>query len=193
MGKIIDERILDYINVQEEKEVRRDIYSKYVKINKRFYKFIETEFFNKRLSMYIPTTFEDMPFHIKQEKYPSRNRPQIIKTNHNKNIILTLKFMDYLIKEQNIDNLKNLTKILIKNSDSESIFLDDGILESNENKISYFDYKSYYSGEYMYNLAFFFILNDKTVMGTFECTYKEAGEWKNDIIFQMLKTVKVNN
>ena len=71
MDERVDEKILDFINAAEEKELRKYITEGLVKINNKFYEFEETEFFDGALKMYIPNTFEDMPMDARKFKYPS--------------------------------------------------------------------------------------------------------------------------
>ena len=97
MEKRIDEQILDYINVAEDKELRKDIYAGPVKINNDFYEFEEAEFFDGELKMYIPNTFIDMPEEARRFKYPSESRPEIIKCNNTGAIAITLKLVNVCI------------------------------------------------------------------------------------------------
>ena len=50
-------------------------------IEGRFETFSKEQYFDDLLSIYIPESFIDMPDEIKEIKYPTNFRPEIIKTN----------------------------------------------------------------------------------------------------------------
>jgi len=189
----MDEKILDYINAEEEKELRKDICSGQVKINKSFYKFEETEFFDGNMKMYIPNTFIDMPEEARRFKYPSEDRPEIIKSNTTGAIAITLKLIDSQLSDEYVENLKDMMKTITQRLNPANIYFDEGILEVNEKKIGYFDYKSSAIDDFLYNFVFLLELQGKTLMGTFSCSYSEHKQWKDDVIFQMINTIKTSN
>ena len=193
MEKGMDEKILDYINAAEEKELRKDICSGQVKINKRFYEFEETEFFDGLFQMYIPNTFEDMPIEARKLKYPSENRPEIIKSNSTGAIAITLKLIDSQLSDEYVENLKDMMKAITQRLNPANIYFDEGVLEVNKKKIGYFDYKSSAIDDFLYNFVFLLEFQGKTLMGTFSCSYSEHKQWKDDVIVQMVNTIKISN
>ena len=193
MEKRMDEKILDYINAAEDKELRKDIYAGPVKINNDFYEFEEAEFFDGELKMYIPNTFIDMPKEARRFKYPSESRPEIIKCNNTGAIAITLKLVNSPISDEYIEELKSMMKAITQRLNPSNIFFDEGILEVDEKKIGYFDYKSSAIDDFLYNYVFLFEIEGKTLMGTFSCSYSEHKQWQDDIVFQMLKTIKINS
>lgn len=193
MEKRIDEQILDYINAAEDKELRKDIYAGPVKINNDFYEFEEAEFFDGALKMYIPNTFIDMPEEARRFKYPSESRPEIIKCNNTGAIAITLKLVNSPISDEYIEELKSMMKAITQRLNPANIYFDEGILEVNEKKIGYFDYKSSAIDDFLYNFVFLLELQGNTLMGTFSCSYSEHKQWKDDILFQMMKTIRIGN
>ncbi|WP_238918012.1 hypothetical protein [Clostridium sp. YIM B02555] len=195
MEERLDEKILDYINAAEKKEEQKDICNGPIKIGKKFYEFEEAEFFDGKIKMYIPNTFEDMPLEAKKLKYPSENRPDIIKSNENGSIAVTFKLIDSYLTDEQIEELKDAMKMINNRLNPSNIYFDEGILEVEEKKIGYFDFKSSAIDDFLYNFIFLFALQEKTIMGTFSCSYSEYDEWK-DIVVEMvntLKTKKVEN
>lgn len=190
MEKHVDEKILDYINVMEDKELRKDICAGPVKINNCFYQFEETEFLDGNLKMYIPDNFIDMSENARKFKYPSENRPEIIKCNDDGTIAITLKVIDSPLDEENVENLKNMMKFINQRLNPANIFFDDGIENVDDKNIGYFDYKSSALDDFLYNFIFLCEYKDKTLMGTFCCSYGEHKQWKEDIINQIINTIK---
>lgn len=191
MEERLDEKILDYINAAEKKEEQKDICNGQIKIGKKFYEFEETEFFDGKINMYIPNTFEDMSLEAKKLKYPSENRPDIIKSNENGSIAVTFKLIDSYLTDEQIEELKDTMKIINNRLNPANIYFDEGILEVDEKKIGYFDFKSSAIDDFLYNFIFLFELQEKTIMGTFSCSYSEYDEWK-DIVVEMVNTIKTN-
>lgn len=187
----MDEKILDYINAAEDKELRKDICAGQVKINQVFYEFEETEFFDGNLKMYIPNTFIDMSEEARRFKYPSENRPEIIKCNNTGSIAITLKLVNSPISDEYIEQLKDMMKAVTQRLNPANIYFDEGIIEVNEKQIGYFDYKSSAIDDFLYNFVFLLEFQGNTLMGTFSCSYSEHKQWKDDIVFQIVKTIKI--
>lgn len=190
MGEKVDEKILDFINAEEKREAKKDICSGPVKIGARYYEFEETEFLDEKLKMFIPKDFKDMSLPARKFKYPSENRPDIIKCNKKGNICITLKIIDSPLDEEHVEKLKDGMKVIIKKTNPANVFYEDGVLEVDSKNIGFFEYKGYAIDDSLYNIMFFCEFEDKTLMGTFSCIYKECKEWR-DIAFQVIKTVKV--
>ena len=186
----VDEKILDFINAAEERELRKDIVAGQVKINSSFYEFEEMDFFDGKVKIYIPKDFEDMPLETRKFKYPSENRPEIIKSNEEGSIAITLNYIDSPLDEERVLELKDGMKMIIRKTNPANVFYEDGILEVENKNIGFFEFKSSAIDDFIYNLMFFFELEENTVMGTFSCLYREYKEWR-DIAFQVLKTIRV--
>ncbi|GAA0078123.1 hypothetical protein UT300005_25010 [Clostridium sp. CTA-5] len=192
MDQRVDEKILDFINAAEEKELRKDITNGLVKINDKFYEFEETEFFDGALKMYIPNTFEDMSEEARKFKYPSESRPEIIKCNDDGSIAITLKIIDSPLTEEYVENLKDTMKLMIERLNPANVFFEDGVLAVCEKKIGYFDFKSSAIDDFLYNFMFLLEFQEKTLMGTLSCSYGEHQEWK-DVVMQIVNTIRIIN
>lgn len=190
MGEMVDEKILDFINAAEKAEARKDICNGPVKIGDRYYEFEEKEFFDEKLKMYIPKDFEEMSLAARKRKYPSENRPDIIKCNEKGNTCITLKVINNPLDEEHVSKLKDNMKIIIKKTNPANVFYEDGVLEVDFKNIGFFEFKSYAIDDSLYNIMFFLEFEGKTLMGTFSCLHKESKEWR-DIAFQIIKTVRV--
>lgn len=190
MDKRADEKILDFLNEVEKREAKKDICSGPVKIGNRYYEFEEIEFFDKKLKIYIPKDFEDMPMEARQIKYPSGSRPEIIKSNEDGSIAITLNIIDSPLDEERVEELKDGMKMIIKKTNPANVFYEDGIVEVKCKNIGFFEFKSSAIDDFLYNLMFFLEFQEKTLMGTFSCLYKDYKDWR-DVAFQVIKTIKV--
>ena len=190
MEKRVDEKILDFINEAEKREAKKDICGGPVKIGDRYYEFEETEFFEEKLKIYIPKDFKDMPMEVRKIKYPSGSRPEIIKSNEDGSIAITLNIIDSPLDEERVEELKDGMKMIIKKTNPANVFYEDGVVEVASKNIGYFEFKSSAIDDYIYNLMFFLEFKEKTLMGTFSCLYKEYQDWR-DVAFQVINTVRV--
>ncbi|NFR85742.1 hypothetical protein FDE85_02870 [Clostridium botulinum] len=190
MDKRVDEKILDFINSAEEKELRKDICNGPVKIGKRYYEFDESEFFEENVKIYIPKDFADMSLAARKLKYPSESRPEIIKCNEEGNICITLNVINSPLDEESVEKLKDGMKVIIRKTNPSNVFYEDGVLEVDSKNIGFFEFKSYAIDDSLYNIMFFLEFEGKTLMGTFSCIYNECKEWR-EIAFQVIKTIRI--
>lgn len=187
----MDEKIQEIINEAEKvKNQEKSIIDGPVKIGKRYYEFEKQTFFDEKLSLYIPKDFVDMPQNLREIKYPSGQRPQIIKTDETGSINITLNRIDSDLKEEQVQELTDGMKAIIQKVNPSNIFFSDGVENADDKNIGYFEFKSPALDEAIYNIMFFFELEGKTIMGTFSCLYKEHEDWQG-IAFQVIKTVRV--
>lgn len=190
MTERADEKILDFINEMEKRKEKRDIHTGPIKIGNRYYEFEETDFFDEKLKMYIPKDFEDMPEEVRKFKYPSESRPEIIKCNEDGSITFTLNVIDSPLDEERVGELKDGMKMIIKKTNPANVFYEDGIIKVNSKNVGFFEFKSSAIDDFIYNLMFFLEFQEKTLMGTFSCLYKDYKEWR-DIAFKVIDTIKV--
>lgn len=186
----IDEKILDFINQAEKANEPKNICEGPVKAGDRYYEFEEREFFDKKLKIYIPKDFDEMSESLRELKYPSSNRPQIIKTDETGSINITLNKIDNDLQEEWVKELTDTMKLIIKKTNPANVFFSDGVEIVDNKNIGYFEFKSSAIDGFIYNIMFFFELDGKTIMGTFCCLYKEYENWR-DIAFQIIKTIRV--
>jgi hypothetical protein len=186
----MDEKILEFINEAEKAEEPKNICEGPVKVGGRYYEFEEKEFFDGKLKLYIPKDFEDMAQNLREIKYPSSQRPQIIKTDETGSINITLNPIDNDLEEQWVKELTDGMKMIIKKTNPANVFFTDGVEVVDGKNIGYFEFKSSSIDDFIYNIMFFFELEGKTVMGTFSCIYKEYENWR-EIAFQVIKTIRV--
>jgi hypothetical protein len=190
MAERVDEKILDFINEVEKAEARRDIKNGPIKIVDRYYEFEEKDFFDEKLKMFIPKDFEEMSEAARKLKYPSENRPDIIKCNEKGNTCITLKIINSPLDEEKVAKLKDNMKVVIKRTNPANVFYEDGVLEVDSKNIGFFEFKGFAIDDSLYNLMFFLEFEKKTLMGTFSCLHSESKEWR-EIAFQIIKTIRI--
>lgn len=179
MTEYADEKIRRVINQAEEQEQidRQNIYEGITVMNK-YYEFKEMGFFDDTLEIQIPTNFIDMPDEFSRLKYPSDNRPQIIKTDDTGSINITLNLVPQNIEDQQILEVKEGIKNLLKRLNPSYLFLEEGVETIEEKNVGFFEFKSPTLDDSLFNLMFFIELNHNVMMGVFNCPYSQHRAWR---------------
>lgn len=183
----IDEQIIEQLN-KYKKEGYGDIYSG-IYIKEKLYKFEEQHLLEDRVSVMLPVSFMDMKPNIAKVKYPSEQRPQVIKTNLNCSVNFTFSILEVPLEAAQVKSIKDDFYNIIKKTQPTNIFYENKEEEINTTMIGWFDYKSYAIDSHIYNLVFITPIDGKILHGTFSCLYKEAQNWKF-VILQVMNTIE---
>lgn len=187
--KYLDETILE-IKRQKDKEENINI-EEGVYIKNEYVEFEEIKLFDESMGILLPKSFIDLPDTMKKIKYPSEQRPQIIKTSLNTSVNFGFSLLPLPIRnEQTKDAIKQF-KIVLKKVNPSYVFYDLKEEKIGKKTISWFDFKSYGIDFPMYNIMYIIPIRNKVMHGIFNCLYKDIDEWK-DYAFQVIKTIKEN-
>ena len=149
--------------------------------------FKEVQFLDDKVSIMLPDTFVDMPHEIAKIKYPSEQRPQIIKMNDDASVNFTFSLYDTPFNERQIESALSQFQGIIHKVNPALIFYDVVILE--EKNLGWFDFKSYGLDEQMYNVMYITPIEGKMLHGIFNCMYRDILEWKDAVRQVMLSVV----
>ena len=161
-------------------------------IEGRLETFSKEQYFDKLLSIYIPESFIDMPDEIKEIKYPTNFRPEIIKTNLAGDVNLSIS----LIKVSEDTEVKTLVtdfKNLLSKAHTGIKFLEYDELEKEGCvKMYCFDFIIPGIDERIYHKTGLGKIGRETVQIMFNCREPLSWTWKkavNDIL-QNIKPVR---
>ena len=179
MTEYADERIRRVINQAEEQEQidRQNIYEG-ITVMDKYYEFQELALFDDTLKIQVPTNFIDMPDEIAKVKYPSSDRPQIIKTDDTGSINITMNLAPHNIEDQQIPEIKEGIKNLLKRLNPSYLFLEEGVKTIEEKTVGFFEFKSPTIDDPLFNLMFFIELNHNVMIGVFNCPYSQNMAWR---------------
>lgn len=188
----MDEQIRKVINDLEEQEeyVNQNIYEG-VTINEQYYEFEEQSFFDNQIKIHIPTIFEDMPPNFARIKYPSEDRPKVIKTDSTGSINITLSVIPNSIENEDIPEVRDGVKAMLRKLNPSYLFIDEGVETVEEKLVAFMEFKSPTIGQPLYQRRFFLEMDGNIVMGVFSCRFDEAMAWK-PIAHQVMKSVRVS-
>ena len=184
--EFFDEKILEF-----RRRARKEKYNSletgmYVK--NELVTFSEVKLFNNQFAIMLPDFLVDMPLGIAKIKYPSEQRPQIIKTSMDTTVNFAFNLFNMAIEDTQITDATKQFKNVIARVNPAYIFY-HFIIEEEPKKIGWFDFKSYCVDENVYNLVYLTVIRNTLLHGMFSCLYKDALEWQ-DVLPQIIKSIR---
>lgn len=183
----LDETILKMKNLKNKEEsnnIKDGIY-----IKNEYMEFEEIELFEKSMKILFPKSFIDLPENMKKIKYPSEQRPQIIKTSLDTSVNFGFSLLPLLIRNEQTKEALKQFKTVLKRVNPAYVFYDFKEEKVGKKTISWFDFKSYGVDFPMYNIMYILPIKNKVMHGIFNCLYRDVDEWK-EYAFQVIKSIK---
>ena len=161
-------------------------------IEGRLETFSKEQYFDNLLSIYIPESFIDMPDEIKEIKYPTNFRPEIIKTNLAGDVNLSISLLK-VSEDTEVKTLVTDFKNLLSKAHNGIKFLEYDELEKEGCvKMYCFDFIIPGIDERIYHKTGLGKIGRETVQVMFNCREPLSWTWKkavNDIL-QNIKPVR---
>ncbi len=170
----LDEEILKFRNSVKKNKYNSLETGMYIK--SELIHFSETRIFDERMSVMLPDSFVDLPEKYAKQKYPSGQRPQVIKTSLDTTVNFTFSLLDAAFEKAYIPNVLNQIKSILQKVNPALIFYDQTI--DIEKELGWFDFKSYGLDEQIYNIMYIVPIDGKLLHGIFNCQYRDIMEWK---------------
>ena len=144
--------------------------------------FTKALYFNDSVSIYSPSSFIDMPDEIKEMKYPTKFRPEIIKTNLAGDINLSLSLLEEG-KDADIETLQIDFRSLLSKAHKGIKFLEakklnkEGFVE-----INCFDFILPGIDEKIFHMMGMGKTDRQIIQVIFNCREPDANAWKKAVI-----------
>ena len=165
-------------------------------IEGRLETFSKGQYFDDLLSIYIPESFIDMPDEIKEIKYPTNFRPEIIKTNLAGDVNLSISLLK-VGEDMEIKTLVTDFKSLLSKAHNGIKFLEYDELEKEGCvKMYCFDFIIPGIDERIYHKTGLGKIGRETVQVMFNCREPLSWTWKkavNDILQNIIPIRKQTN
>lgn len=157
-------------------------------IQDQYIKFNQIFIFDE-ISIYLPEDFIDIPEMVKTMKYPSENRPAVIKTSLDTSVNFSFNMLEKINSEQ-VKELAGQLKSTINKMNPSFTFYEEWEGETlQDNKIRMFDFKSYGLDEQIYNMMCLIPLKNGTLHGIFNCLDRDSEDWK-EVAWKVFLTTK---
>lgn len=181
-----DEKILEYRRQARKTEFSTLATGMYIQNEK--ITFSEVGLFNNQVVIMLPDSFVDMPIGYAKIKYPSEQRPQIIKTSLDTSVNFAFNLFNMKIDDSQIQNATKQFKDIIAKVNPAYVFY-HFVIENEPKVLGWFDFKSYCVDANAYNVVFLTVIKNKLLHGMFSCLYKDALEWQ-DVLPQILRSIR---
>ena len=180
MDNYIDEKIIP-IKVSNTDESQQSLEEGYY-ISGRLETFSREKYFEGLISAYVPDSFINMPDEVKEIKYPTNFRPDIIKTNLSGDIDLSFSLLtnvekiDVEVMAVDFINLLRKSHKGVKLGDL-NYLSKEGFME-----IIYFDFTLMGVDERLYHLIAMGEVNEKVLQVTFNCRENDIYKWQRAVM-----------
>jgi len=186
----IDEKIIP-MKLETDNSISMSLEDGYY-ISGKLETFTKALYFNDSVSIYSPSSFIDMPDEIKEIKYPTKFRPEIIKTNLAGDINLSLSLLEEG-KDADVETLLSDLKSLLSKAHKGIRFLEakklnkEGFVE-----INCFDFVLPGIDEKIYHMMGMGKTDRQIIQVIFNCMEPDANAWKKAVIdiFENIELVR---
>ncbi len=161
-----------------------------VYVEERFITFAPRRLWQDRdIEMYIPEDFIEMPEAVRELKYPSVNRPQVILTSLDTKINFAFNGVEESIGAEQMETFLIQMREVIRRTNPAVVFYKEkkGKLPHGQ-EIHMFDFKSYGIDEALYNMITFVSLKNITLQGIFNCPERSEEDW-SEAAWQAFQTI----
>ena len=203
MGKDdhLDEKIIKMIDQVETPVVvsydaktemppeERTIYTG-LKIAGQWTEFEERPFVEDKITMMIPKEFTEMSSEDAKIKYPMEQRPQTIQTDSTGAVNFLFSYMDEHITNDDTEMVRDKLLSIITRVNPGIKPQSRGKEVISDKNVAYVEFSNPTMDAKLYNLMFFLELDEKTLMGSFNCLTKSMKYWQKPA-FEMMRSIKI--
>jgi hypothetical protein len=192
----VAEKIIELRNKKSQSEDRMiwddDLDKGYVVINQKVYEIEEMALAEGKFTMSMPLEFEYLDESLAESKYPNNLRPQYIYSDKTTCVNITFTVDDKMIDAEEVEELKENLICIMSDLHPEYEIIDELIIHGDDSTIATFGFtKSTLDGE-IYQMIFLMSLNEKLLLGGFNCNAQVKDEWYS-VIHQMIQTIRPIN
>lgn len=185
--EFLDEQIIEIRNKNRKISLENGVF-----IKGEFVEFEEVKLFDKKMSILLPKTFIDMPKKIALIKYPSNQRPQVIKTDLLGATNFAFNLFDQPVTTKQLPEVVKTFKNMIQKVNPANIFYEEKTEPLEDGMVSWFDFKGYAIDEQIYYIYYVTVIDGKLLHGIFNCMMKDLEEYKEiaQLVMHSIKNYK---
>ena len=181
----MDEEIIRLRN--KNREINNLEYGVYIK--GEYIEFEPVKLFEDSMEVTLPKSFIDMPLEIKKIKYPSEQRPQIIKTDLSFTTNFTFSLFNQKVSKDDLVEILDTFKTIVKNINPAIIFYQEDCIDIGDIKLFWFDFKGYAVDSPIYYIYYVTTIGGNLLHGIFNCLISDVDTYKH-IAFMVIKSIK---
>lgn len=158
-------------------------------VREQLIRFQKTEVLEGRLLAALPETFTDMPPEYARIKYPSEQRPAVIKSNEEGSVNFTFQLLPVAVPKGKVSQLRDQMKKAVKQLQPANVFFEADQLQTDTLELAWFAYKSHGIDEKIYNVMYFMPMGEQVLHGVFNCPMAEGDVWR-PIVMEVMKSME---
>lgn len=172
----LDEKIVA-ARLAARKQSHRNIYDEEVYAGNDILHFSATGLFGGKAEAMLPDTFGDMPPLMAEIKYPSSQRPQVIKSGADGAVNFCFNLFASPIERRDIEKTAIRFQSTLQKLQPGLILIGHKTNRLPDTDISWFDFNSFSADAQIYNLLFVTSIGGKLVNGSMNCPRGLQGDW----------------
>lgn len=172
----LDEKIITQ-RLEKRQQSHRNIYDEEVYAGSEILHFSPVKLFEGKMQLMLPDHFTDMSPLLAEVKYPSTQRPQIIKTNENGAVNFCFNLFESPIEKEDIEATVLKFQSALQRAQPSLLQYEQKTEHLVKTEISWFDFQSFSLDKPIYNLIFVTSFGGKLMNGTLNCPKNLQDAW----------------
>lgn len=185
-----DEQFIRHMGREYNQPHENIILDGYIIIDEEKIAFARRTILESRLSVLMPESFVIMPLELAEKKYPAIQRPDEIYTNNETTVNFCVSLKNDKAANEDIPGAKDIIQQAVMRMHAGSKVINSETIDVSGINIAYFDFCSAAIDTDIYNMMFFLSVDNRIVVGSFNCPWQNMDVWK-PVIEQIFETVEV--
>ena len=184
--EFLDEKILEFrrrARNEEHMDLESGMY-----IDGELMEFERVKLFDGKMDIMLPSSFIDLPSNLARIKYPSEQRPHIIKTSLDTSVNMTFSLYGMKIRCDQTKKAAEEFRMVIKKVNPAYVFYDLEEEELGNSSVSWFDFKGFCVDDPIYYMMYVTPVGGYLMHGIFNCPYRKLAEWR-DAAGRMMRSI----
>ena len=159
-------------------------------IKEEHYTFKRVSFFQDRMSVMLSEQFIDLPEAIVKLKYPSEQRPKIIKSSKDGSINFAFTLADEVpLAKENVTYITDTMRNGLKNINPSITMGEAGTMDVANTTLSWFEFQNNAFDGTIYNIMYCIPIDGKMMHGLFNCLVQDKEAWRK-VVFEVMKSIE---
>lgn len=155
-----------------------DLLKDFITIHDKAVKMQNIALLDNQIMLRIPALFTEMPKELAELKYPSARRPNVILTDESTTVNITFNFTTNELSNEEVAAFRDGMIEVLEQMQPAIEWFDIGGLTIQGKAISYFEMLTPALDGDIFNLMFFCSLQNRALIGTFNCMAEDLDEWE---------------
>lgn len=166
-----------------------DLYQDFVNIDEQEVPVIDQRVMDGKISFRMPKLFSIMPAELASLKYPSERRPNIIYTDESSTINLAFNKTSHSLPDEGVAEFQGNMIDVLEQAQPAAQWFDTDVIKIDDKTVGFIEVMTPAIDGEIFNLMFFVSIDEKALIGTFNCTEEDTETWR-PIARAMMETMQ---